>query len=330
MSRLDVSLWFKRLIQGRRKKKQTENSIPSNYRDLPVARIRGNKWNPRSSGFDGPKFDELVASIRQRGVIQPIVVRSIQESDYDFEIIAGERRHRAMSLVASEDPTKGTIPAIIRECNDEDALEICFIENLQRQDLSEPEEAKAFAEYVDRKGLDGVIILAEKLGISPRYVRKRVEIMRLPRPLIWAWQKEIIQYGHLEQFLRIDGKKERLMMLEQIIGAWTGGEGIPTVRDFKQSIDEASADLGRAFFDKKACSTCARNSETQRNLFGIGDDQARCLDSRCYLTKQKEWLGENWQSHLKEIDPELNTNGMRFADEVSLHGLRTLLLQACA
>jgi len=302
---------------ARRKRKQPQSPPPSNYRDLPVGRIRGNKWNPRTTGFDGPKFDELVASIRQKGVIQPIVVRSIQEQEYDFEIIAGERRHRAMSLIASQDPARSTIPAIIRECGDEEAFEICFIENLQRQDLSEPDEARAFADYVDRKGPESVIVLAEKLGVSPRYVRKRVEIMRLPRPLIWAWQKEILQYGHLEQFLRIADKKERLMVLKQLLGAWAGGEGIPTVRNLKESIDEASADLGRALFDKRTCIACAKNSETQRNLFGIEDDRARCLDSRCYLAKQKEWLSENWKSHLKELDPELETNGIRFSNEVS-------------
>jgi ParB/RepB/Spo0J family partition protein len=248
----------------RKKAQQSGSSVPSNYRELPVARIRGNKWNPRSSGFDGPKFDELVASIRQIGVIQPIVVRSILEENFDFEILAGERRHRAVSLIASQDPTKDTIPAILRECDDEEAFEICFIENLQRQDLTEPEEAHAFAEYVDRKGPDGVVILAERLGISPRYVRKRVEIMRLPRPLIWAWRKELLQYGHLEQFLRITEKKERLLLLKQIVAAWVAGEGIPTVRDFKQTIDEASAELSQAHFDKQQCSRCANNSETQR------------------------------------------------------------------
>lgn len=305
--------------QGRRKRKQPQDSTPSNYRELSIGRVRGNKWNPRTTGFDGPKFDELVTSIRQKGVIQPIVVRSIQEEAHDFEILAGERRHRAMCLIASEDPMRSTIPAIIRECGDEEAFEVCFIENLQRQDLTEPEEARAFAEYVDQKGTDGIIILAERLGVSPRYVRKRVEIMRLPKPIIWAWRKDLLQYGHLEQFLRISGKKDRLMMLKQIIGAWNEGEGIPTVRDFKQAIDEASADLGRALFDKRACGACAKNSETQRNLFGIGDQHARCLDSPCYLAKQKEWLTENWQEHLKNLDPQLITNGIRFSDEV-FHG----------
>lgn len=304
-------------VSRKRKRKQPQNSTGSNYRDLPVERIRGNRWNPRSSGFDGPAFDELVASIRQKGVIQPIVVRSIQEDEHDYEIIAGERRHRAMTVIAIEDLSRCTIPAIVRECGDEEAFEICFIENLQRQDLSEPEEARAFAEYVGRKGQDSLISLAEKLGVSPRYVRKRVEIMRLPKPLIWAWQKEILQYGHLEQFLRLTDKKDRLMLLKQIIASWNDGDGIPTVRDFKQMLDEASADLGRALFDKTRCMACAKNSETQRSLFGIGEDHAHCLDSRCYLAKQKEWLRENWQSHLKSLDPELKTNGIRFSDEVS-------------
>lgn len=303
--------------RSRRKKEDTSIQPHPNFQELPVGRIRGNSWNPRSSGFDGPAFDELVASIRDKGVLQPILVRSIHEEAYDFEILAGERRHRAMGIIVSEDPTRSTIPAIIRECGDDEAFEICFIENLQRQDLSEAEEARAFADYVDQKGADGVVTLAERLGVSPRYVRRRVEIMRLPRPLIWAWQKEILQYGHLEQFLRIEGKKDRLMLLKQIIGAWVEDEGIPTVRDLKGLIDDASAELSRALFDKQACGMCARNSEIQKNLFGIEDDRARCLDSRCYHAKQKEWLIENWQSHVKALDPEINTNGIRFSDEVS-------------
>jgi len=318
-------------MSGERKKsprKQQEelpkDSIPSNYREIPIGRVRGNKWNPRSSGFDGPKFDELVASVRQHGVIQPIVVRSIREEGFDYEILAGERRHRAMSLLAAEDSTRCVIPAILRECDDEEAFEICFIENLQRQDLSEPEEARAFAEYVERKGPESVAVLAERLGVSPRYVRKRVEIMRLPKPLIWAWQKELIQYGHLEQFLRITAKKDRLLMLKQIVEAWSAGEGIPTVRDFKQMIDEASAELSRALFDKSECARCAKNSETQRNLFGIEDDHARCLDSPCYLAKQKEWLKENWRSHLQGLDPELKVNGIRLNDEVSYQDYEVL------
>jgi hypothetical protein len=117
--------------------------------------------------------------------------------------------------------------------------------------------------------------------------------------------------------LRIAGKKDRLMTLKQIISDWNDGEGIPTVKDFRQAIDEASADLGRALFDKRECGTCAKNSETQRNLFGIGDDSARCLDSRCYLAKQKEWLTGNWQEHVKALDPELAVNGIRFGDELS-------------
>jgi len=301
----------------RRKKEDLPSQTHPNFQELPVGRIRGNKWNPRSSGFDGQAFDELVASIRDKGVLQPILVRSIQEEAHDFEILAGERRHRAMCLIASQDSARSTIPAIIRECGDDEAFEICLIENLQRQDLSEAEEARAFVEYVDQKGADGVVTLAERLGVSPRYVRRRVEIMRLPQPLIWAWQKEILQYGHLEQFLRIEGKKDRLMLLKQIIAAWAEDEGIPTVRELKGRIDDASAELSRALFDKQGCGMCAKNSETQKNLFGIEDDHARCLDSRCYHAKQKEWLIENWQSHVKALDPETNTNGIRFSDEVS-------------
>jgi len=276
--------------------------------ELDISQIVPNPEQPRTAMSEA-EIEELADSIRKVGVLQPIIVRP---DGLGYQIIAGERRWRASQAAGLE-----RVPVKVMATSETEALAIALVENLQRQDLSEAEEARAFAEYVDQKGADSVVTLAERLGVSPRYVRRRVEIMRLPKPLIWAWQKEILQYGHLEQFLRIEGKKDRLMLLKQIIGAWAEDEGIPTVRDLKGLIDDASAELSRALFDKQACGMCAKNSEIQKNLFGIEDDRARCLDNRCYLAKQKEWLIGNWRTHLKGLDPELNTNGIRFSDEVS-------------
>lgn len=141
------------------------------YQDVELSRIKANPMNPRKH-FGGPKDDELVASIRSKGVLQPIVIRP---KGKDFELVAGERRWRAASAVAKENGGLAgtTIPAMVRELTDDEAFDVMTIENLQREDLSEREEAEGFKAYLDRKGEDALPDLSSRTGIDPRYIRRR-------------------------------------------------------------------------------------------------------------------------------------------------------------
>ena len=170
-----------------------ENEI---YQEIELQRLQPNPLNPRKR-FSGAKFDELVASIREKGVIEPILARPM--GDDRLEIVAGERRYRASLTVAE---TGGglngqKIPALVRELSDDDAFDIMCIENLHREDLTELEEAEGFKTYLDKRGPEALPDLAERTGINPRYIRRRVAVLSLPKKTLKAWEKGDLKYGHL-------------------------------------------------------------------------------------------------------------------------------------
>lgn len=140
-------------------------------RQLPVADVLPNPHQPRTN-FPETAIQELAGSIRERGVIQPIVVR--QADDGRYQIVAGERRWRAAQLAKLTE-----IPAIIRDVTDAESFELALIENLQREDLGPLERAQAYQHYLDTFG--GTIEdLARKLSESRANVSNYIRILRLP------------------------------------------------------------------------------------------------------------------------------------------------------
>src|SRR5262249_5357367 len=111
-------------------------------RRLAIASLRANPRNPRKS-YDAANLDELAASIREKGVVQPILVRPVAGSE-DFEIIAGERRWRAAQQAGLHD-----VPVVVHEVSDKEALELAIIENVQRTDLNPLEEAAGYQQLID-------------------------------------------------------------------------------------------------------------------------------------------------------------------------------------
>jgi ParB family chromosome partitioning protein len=283
-----------------------EEEMKRKYQEVCLARIRANKWNPRKN-FSGPKFDDLVASIKSKGVIEPILLRTLKKDNY--EIVAGERRFRASCKIAEKNGglKKCTIPAIIQELNDDEAFEILTIENLQREDLTELEEARSFQSYIVHKGDGSLTDLAEKTGINPRYIRRRIAILMLPDKILAAWEKGKIAFGHCEQLCRMSSKEKVLEYLKQVLDYdWP-------VHELRRRIDEESIGLGHALFDTEAygCGSCARNSDVQKELFGDESAMERtsCLDPACFKKFQNEHLLSNWA---KKYRKKYGTNGFRF------------------
>jgi len=134
---------------------------------IPLAAIRPNPEQPRRH-FDAERLDDLAASIRDRGILQPLIVKRDGES---YLIMAGERRHRAAQLAGLE-----YVPALIRE---DDPLEVAMIENLQREDLSPLEEAEGLGALAERYGYTHEA-LAELIGKSRPYVSNTLALRRLP------------------------------------------------------------------------------------------------------------------------------------------------------
>jgi ParB/RepB/Spo0J family partition protein len=266
------------------------------YREISLGQISPNPNNPRKR-CDPKALEELAASIKAKGVLEPIIVRPAGKA---FEIVAGERRYRASKLAGLAE-----IPAIVRELTDDEAFDIMIIENIQRSDLTDREEAESFKSYVaHHKGEDGILALAEKTGITPAYIRSRIRVLELPAKVLKAWDAGDISFGHLQQLLRIKDSSELTDTFDKMIN-W----GM-TVRKLAAHIDKRAPALSSAFFDTKGCSKCPANSTVQRELFGVETKAARCLDPVCFKNGQNEYLSSHWKD--TPLAKKHGTNGFRF------------------
>lgn len=281
-----------------------------NFKVLSFEGIRPSPFNPRKD-FAGQKFQELVESIRQKGVIEPIIIRPKQTKSKEpyYEIVAGERRFRASKAAGL-----ATIPAIVRELTDDEAYDFMLIENLQRQDLSEREEAESFRAYASRHGADGIPELAEKTGIQPGYIRSRIRVLELPAKILKAWDDGKLVFGHLQQLLRLPDKEALEGKIKWLFQQLQWERGV-TVKDLARDIDDDAPALGSAFFKAaESCRECPSNSAVQKELFGVETKAARCLNAACFKKRQAEWLAANWKTtaHAKRC----GTNGARFSEDL--------------
>jgi ParB family chromosome partitioning protein len=289
----------------------------TNLCEIELTKISPNPKNPRRH-FDKHKIDELAASIKQKGVIEPIIVRSFakkNETRILYEIVVGERRYKAATAAGL-----AAIPAIVRDLTDDEAYDFMLIENLQRDDLTDREEAESFKAYVKAHGEGAEAALAEKTGIAPAYIRGRIRILELPARILKAWDQGKFVFGHLQQLLRVvdDEKKlkEKIEWLEEQ-SRWE--ERTPTVRDLRDEIDGDAPALSSALFKSgETCRACPSNSTVQKSLFDVEAKNALCLNSECFKKRQAEWLTENWKT--TAIAKKNKTNGFRFREDVGYDG----------
>ncbi|HEY5049113.1 MAG TPA: ParB/RepB/Spo0J family partition protein [Rhizomicrobium sp.] len=160
-----------------------------NPRTLPVAFLRPNPFQPRQH-FDGRELDELALSIREKGLLQPILVRPVAGASDAYEIVAGERRWRAAQLAKLHD-----VPVVIRELGDAEALEFAIIENVQRSDLNAVEEGAAYRQLMDRFGYTQER-LAEEIGKSRSHVANTLRLIRLPEAVQAMIREGKLSAGH--------------------------------------------------------------------------------------------------------------------------------------
>lgn len=175
--------------------------------ELELDDILPNRFQPRFR-FPEQAITELAESIKEHGVIQPILVRRLGDK---YEIIAGERRYKA-SLLAG----KRTIPAIVAELNDKDSAEVALIENVQRQDLTPIEEAVSYRKILDMGYLTQEQ-LADKLGKTQSTVSNKLRLLNLDDDVQEALLDEKISERHARSLLKIDSKQQQKEILEKII-----------------------------------------------------------------------------------------------------------------
>ena len=156
-----------------------------NPRTVPTAFLRPNRFQPRKN-FSADDLNDLANSIREKGVLQPILVRPVTGETNAFEIVAGERRWRAAQMAKLHD-----VPIVVREMGDGEALELAIIENVQRADLNAIEEAAAYHELMDRFGYTQERV-AQEVGKSRPHIANTLRLLKLPESV-----KAMVRDGRL-------------------------------------------------------------------------------------------------------------------------------------
>lgn len=169
--------------------------------DVPIELIRRNPDQPRRA-FPAEELDELARSIRERGVIQPILVRPLPEAQGEYQIVAGERRWRAAQLAGLH-----AIPALVRELDELEVMELALIENIQRADLNALEEARGYGAMSLRFGRSAETI-AKIVGKSRSHVANTLRLMRLPASVQEHLEAGRLTAGHARALLDLDDAPE--------------------------------------------------------------------------------------------------------------------------
>ncbi len=197
-------------------------------RQIPLGDIQSSPLQPRQT-FKPESLQELVDSIREQGIIQPLIVRKVGPH---YELIAGERRWRAAKTLGLKDA-----PAIVREASDREVLELALIENLQRADLNVVEEARAYARLADEFDLKQEDI-ARKVGKSRASVANAMRLLDL-EPQVQGWlTQERLSVGHAKVLLGVKSPEDQRMLSELIIRQHS------TVRAAEKLVQEHNARLG--------------------------------------------------------------------------------------
>lgn len=174
---------------------------------LPISEIVPNRYQPRNI-FNDEKISELSESIKEHGVIQPIVVRQIEAG---YEIIAGERRYRASELIGLD-----KIPAIIRDYDDRQSASIAIVENIQREDLTAIEEALAYRQLIELHGITQAA-LAKQMGKSQSTVANKIRLLNLGELVQQAVLERKITERHARALLTVKDVELQGQLLEKII-----------------------------------------------------------------------------------------------------------------
>ena len=181
---------------------------PNEVVELEVKKIEPNRFQPRTI-FDDEKIQELAQTIHTHGMIQPIVVRKLDEDR--FELIAGERRWRAVTSLEWEQ-----IPAIIREMSDTETASVALIENLQREELTVIEEARAYSQLLELHSLTQEA-LAQRLGKNQSTIANKLRLLKLPEPVQEALLQKVITERHARALIKLKDETKQLEILQLII-----------------------------------------------------------------------------------------------------------------
>ncbi|TDX44470.1 ParB family chromosome partitioning protein [Halanaerobium congolense] len=252
-----------------------DNIDQSRIDEIFIDQIEANPYQPRSD-FDEDSLKELAKSIEEKGVIQPITVRKIKAEKY--QIVAGERRWRASRLVGLK-----KMPAVIRDFDDQEMLEIALIENIQREDLNPIEEAAAYKEMLENFEITQAE-LAKQVGKSRSNVSNMIRLLKLDDKVKNYLQQEAITIGHARALLALENNKTQIAACENIIIQDL------TVRETEKYIDK----LKNPFKNQK-------NKQKKEELEPIWQEAAAELEKKL---KTKVKIKKRKKNNLIQIEIE--------------------------
>lgn len=230
------------------------------FAELPLTSIRPNPRQPRTV-FDEEAMAELVHSIREVGLLQPVVVRAVDEG---FELIMGERRFRASQVAGTE-----TIPAIVRQTDDNDMLRDALLENLHRSQLNPLEEAAAYAQLLEDFGCTHEE-LANRVGRSRPQISNTLRLLRLSGPVQRRVASGVLSAGHARALLSVEDGDRQDRLAQRVVA-----EGI-SVRGLEELV--AVGDLGVNGEDQPPRQT--RRRPTAPGLSELGERLGDRLETR--------------------------------------------------
>ena len=224
-----------------------DTGISSKKNKLSISSIIRNKFQPRKI-FDKENLDELTNSIKERGVIQPIVVRRSEDQDDKFEIIAGERR-----WLAAQNAGLHEVPAVEVEANDLKSLEFAIVENVQRQDLNPIEEAQGYQKLIEKFNYDQEKV-AKFIGKSRTHIANCLRLLSLPKDIISLIEQGKLSQGHAKILVGLENsyflakkiidKKLSVRQSENLVRVLKSSKKIktilqdPNLKNFEESIQE--------------------------------------------------------------------------------------------
>lgn len=193
--------------RGSQPQNAEQTAVPGGIEYIDINQIKPNSNQPRKV-FDEEKLEELAASIKEHGLIQPVILRKAGKG---YEIVAGERRWRASRIIGIKE-----IPCIVKELSDEENMLLAIIENMQREDLNPIEEAEGLKQMIDTYGLTQEEV-SKSVGKSRPYIANSLRLLKLPEGIIQYLSEGQLSAGHAKVLAGVEDEKRQLQFAEETV-----------------------------------------------------------------------------------------------------------------
>ena len=239
-----------------------ETKVENKTNKLSLGEIIPNKYQPRKN-FDEDNLEDLSNSIKERGVIQPIIVRRSNNNDAKYEIIAGERRWLAARKAGLHD-----IPVVVTEADDLKSLEFAIVENVQRHDLNPLEEAQGYKRLIDEFSYDQEKV-SKFIGKSRSYITNSLRLLTLPNSVLQYIEEKKISAGHAKILVGLDNaefiaskiieKKLSVRQSENFVKIFKSKKG-----SYTKQIDPNIKNLEKSLIDKIGLNVVIKNKKNNK------------------------------------------------------------------